>query len=52
MMTGGKIKITLNGKDYYDVEAFQIRAGKVKLLKKLDDIDIENLVKAIDGLVG
>lgn len=49
---GGKVRITLNGNDLYDIELFRIRGAKVTTLGTAKDIFCDDLVNQLDYLIG
>ena len=53
LKTGGKVRVTYNkGGDDYTIEAFQIRGTNVKLIKKKERIQVSQLARTIENLVG
>ena len=48
----GFIKITLNASDLYDIEAFTIRTGEIKVKRQLTDIYVDELVNWLDNIIG
>lgn len=46
------MKITLNGKDYYDLEMFKIENFEVVLLDKKNDVDVESLQNTFTEMTG
>lgn len=48
----GFVKITLNASDLYDIEAFTIRVGEVKVKRQLSDIYVDELVSWLDNIIG
>jgi hypothetical protein len=47
-----KVRITLNCKDLYDVEYFNIRGCNVKLIVKHEDIYAEDLASTFEDVTG
>jgi len=52
MGRGGKIIILLNGRDLYDVIAGNASGGAWKVIGEVNDVYFDQLLQAIDGLVG
>jgi hypothetical protein len=48
----GYVKISLNGADLYDIEAFTIRVGEIKVKRQITDIFVEDLVSWLDQIIG
>jgi len=47
-----RLQIRLNGNDYYDIELFRIVNQEKKIDQRVSDVGCENLVQAIDKIVG
>lgn len=48
----GRVRITLNMFDYYDIMLFKVRKADVNVVEKLDNVPVENLVFALDRRIG
>ncbi|MEB6550172.1 hypothetical protein MXL46_13840 [Heyndrickxia sporothermodurans] len=48
---GGRVKITLNSMDTYDIEVFKIVKSEIITLKKSNDIYCDQLVEVLDSLI-
>lgn len=48
----GHVKITLNGSDLYDIQAFTIRAGVVRIKTTVNDVYAEDLISILDDIIG
>ncbi|MCP3764573.1 hypothetical protein NLX67_19720 [Domibacillus sp. A3M-37] len=48
---GVRVKITLNGKDLYDIEVFRIHGPNLKVIETAEDVFFEDLTERIDSLI-
>ena len=48
-----RVKISLNGKDLYNIEVFKVDSKyNIKYIKQLEDVFAEDLVSVIDEILG
>ena len=49
---GGRVEIKLNGKDLYDVEVFRVVKFEKKVIKRVEDVYVEDLMHNLWDILG
>ncbi len=52
ILRGGRVQITLNGLDLYDIEVFRVRKGQKNIVKTVNDIYFDNLTEVLTDIFG